>query len=66
MIQFELFNFIIDWTGFVFQLCFLSVTYPVNGIFRTDSLFAFILDEGEIYLEIFFLTLIGEKRREDE
>jgi hypothetical protein len=65
MISFDAYNFMIDWTNVMFQVAVFSFTYPFNGVFRTDSLFALVWNEGEWYLEIFFFTVIGEKKYEE-
>jgi hypothetical protein len=64
MISIEFLNFLIDWTFFNIQFSILSCTYPWNGVFRTDSLFAFAYTDKEFYLELFFVIIVGGKRYE--
>ena len=62
MVRIELIGFMIDWTLWMLEISFLSLTYPTGYGFRTDSLFAFNYDrEGEIFLELLFITIIGKK-----
>jgi hypothetical protein len=63
MIMLELFSLMIDWTYLNYQLSVFTIHYPFKGIFRTSSLFALITGD-EIFLEVFFITLIGEKQHE--
>jgi hypothetical protein len=62
MITFELFGFLIDWTNFGLQISLASITYPFGDKFRTDSLFVMSYIDGELFLELFYMVIIGEKR----
>ena len=61
MIKFELGGLLIDWTLIGFQISIFSITYPFGDVFRTDSLFCLALYQGEWYLELCGIVLIGQK-----
>lgn len=64
MIEFQLFNLLVDWTRIAFQLSIVTFEYPVptDDVFRHDSLFSFgfDLEEGTLFLEVLFFVVIGE------
>jgi len=61
MIQFELFGVLIDWENIGFEIGIVTLTYPVDGMFRKDNLFCFSFMQGEWYLEILSFVVIGAK-----
>ena len=63
MIGFNLFEIIIDWTMLMFSVSLITIEFPHDGYFKNYSLFAVLIDD-EFYLEIFFITLIGQKHYE--
>lgn len=64
MLGFSLFDFLIDWVGKNFEFSILTLEYPVESYFRKDSLLTIGFYNGEFFLEMFFIVLIGEKKFE--
>jgi|GEM_PF-3551790 len=71
MISFELLKILFSWVDNYFEFSFFTIVYPepeeLNPFemhFRDDSLFCLGYYGGELYLELFFFVLIGEKHYE--
>ena len=64
MINLKLGSILLSWVESILEITFFGIEYAVNGYFRTDYLFAFGYYDGEVFLELFFFVLIGNKEHE--
>jgi len=62
MLNFCFVTLLLDWFCNNYSFSIVTIEYPYNGYFRCDSLFAVEFVEHQWYLELFFITIIGEKR----